>query len=198
MAETARGAAFDDPRFPPVTREEAPELEVSLSILSRLEPIQPSDVEIGRHGLLITSSWHRGLLLAASSGRAQLGSHHLPRTNLPESRPAAECVAARRQDRGFHRRGIFGSGCKAGDPLDCLVETEKTRGSLRFPGPKRLGLLLKAFTAGLAPRRHRGEHLPARKRACRSRSSASCSESQFLRLRAAADPPRGSPALSIW
>lgn len=63
VAETARAAAFDDPRFQPVTREEGPELEVSLSILSRLEVIQPSDVEIGRHGLLITSSWHRGLLL---------------------------------------------------------------------------------------------------------------------------------------
>ncbi len=35
VAESARGAAFDDSRFPPVTREEAPELEVSLSILSR-------------------------------------------------------------------------------------------------------------------------------------------------------------------
>jgi len=63
VAETARAAAFEDPRFLPVTRNEAPQLEVSLSILSRLEVIQPSDVEIGRHGLLITLGAHRGLLL---------------------------------------------------------------------------------------------------------------------------------------
>jgi len=63
VAETARAAAFEDPRFLPVTQEEASELEVSLSILSRLEVIRPDDVEIGRHGLLITLSGHRGLLL---------------------------------------------------------------------------------------------------------------------------------------
>jgi AmmeMemoRadiSam system protein A len=63
VAESARGAAFDDSRFSPVTREEAPVLEVSLSILSRLEPIQPEEVEIGRHGLLVSLCYHRGLLL---------------------------------------------------------------------------------------------------------------------------------------
>jgi uncharacterized protein len=63
VAETARAAAFEDPRFQPVTRGQAPDLEVSLSILSRLEVIQPNQVEIGRHGLLITMGSHRGLLL---------------------------------------------------------------------------------------------------------------------------------------
>jgi AmmeMemoRadiSam system protein A len=63
VAETARAAAFEDPRFLPVTQKEAPELEVSLSILSRLAVIQPGDVEIGRHGLLISQGGHRGLLL---------------------------------------------------------------------------------------------------------------------------------------
>lgn len=63
VAETARAAAFDDNRFPPVTREEAPRLEIELSILSPAQPIQAGEIEIGRHGLLI--SWHgrRGLLL---------------------------------------------------------------------------------------------------------------------------------------
>jgi len=63
VAETARAAAFDDNRFPPVTQEEAPRLEIELSILSLAQPIQPEEIEVGRHGLLI--SWHgqRGLLL---------------------------------------------------------------------------------------------------------------------------------------
>jgi len=63
VAETARAAAFDDNRFPPVTQQEAPHLEIELSILSPPEPIRAEEVVVGRHGLLI--SWHgrRGLLL---------------------------------------------------------------------------------------------------------------------------------------
>lgn len=63
VAESARGAAFDDSRFPPVTRIEAPDLRVSLSVLSIPEPIQPEAIEIGRHGLLVSLGPHRGLLL---------------------------------------------------------------------------------------------------------------------------------------
>jgi AmmeMemoRadiSam system protein A len=63
VAETAQAAAFDDTRFPPVTPEEARELEISLSILSPLQPIRAEEVEIGRHGLLISQHGHRGLLL---------------------------------------------------------------------------------------------------------------------------------------
>src|SRR5579872_597770 len=63
VAETARAAAFNDSRFAPVTKEEAPDLKVELSILSTAKPIKPEEIQIGRHGLLI--SWHgrRGLLL---------------------------------------------------------------------------------------------------------------------------------------
>jgi uncharacterized protein len=63
VAETARAAAFDDNRFPPVSGEEAPHLEIELSILSPAQPIRPEEIVVGRHGLLI--HWHgrRGLLL---------------------------------------------------------------------------------------------------------------------------------------
>jgi AmmeMemoRadiSam system protein A len=63
VAETARAAAFEDTRFSPVTREEAPDLEVSLSILSPLKAVGPEEVEIGLHGLVIAQGGHRGLLL---------------------------------------------------------------------------------------------------------------------------------------
>ncbi len=63
VAETARSAAFEDTRFLPITREEAPNLEVSLSILSLLKVIQAEEVEVGRHGLLVGQHGHRGLLL---------------------------------------------------------------------------------------------------------------------------------------
>ncbi len=63
VAESARGAAFDDSRFPPVTRNQALELRVSLSVLSPLHSLRPEQVEIGRHGLLISLGHSRGLLL---------------------------------------------------------------------------------------------------------------------------------------
>jgi AmmeMemoRadiSam system protein A len=63
VEETARAAAFEDSRFWPVTEEEAPELEISLSVLSPLFPIRPAEVEVGRHGLVISSGSRRGLLL---------------------------------------------------------------------------------------------------------------------------------------
>jgi AmmeMemoRadiSam system protein A len=63
VAETARAAAFNDNRFPPVTVEESPHLQIELSILSPPELISAEAIEVGRHGLLITRHGHRGLLL---------------------------------------------------------------------------------------------------------------------------------------
>ena len=63
VAETARAAAFEDTRFHPVSAEEAPELDVSLSILSLLNPIRAQEVEVGIHGLLVSMAGMRGLLL---------------------------------------------------------------------------------------------------------------------------------------
>lgn len=63
VAETARAAAFEDTRFSPVTKEEAPHLEIELSILSPPKPLQADAIEIGRHGLLISMAGRRGLLL---------------------------------------------------------------------------------------------------------------------------------------
>src|SRR5271166_5836075 len=54
VAETAQAAAFDDPRFLPVTAEEAPSLEIEISVLSPLRVIDPNDVVLGKHGLIIS------------------------------------------------------------------------------------------------------------------------------------------------
>jgi AmmeMemoRadiSam system protein A len=63
VVESARAAASDDPRFLPVRGEEARNLQISLSILSPVEPIRADEVEVGRHGLLISHLGRRGLLL---------------------------------------------------------------------------------------------------------------------------------------
>jgi len=63
IAETARAAASEDPRFAPVKLAEARTLRISISILSPLRTITPPEVEIGRHGLVISQGTRRGLLL---------------------------------------------------------------------------------------------------------------------------------------
>ena len=63
VAETARGAAFDDPRFQPVTSAEVDSLNVEISVLSPLRPIVPGDVTLGKHGLVVIQGSQRGLLL---------------------------------------------------------------------------------------------------------------------------------------
>lgn len=63
VIETARAAAFDDPRFRPVTEDEAPHLRIEISVLSVPQPIRPDQVEVGRHGLIVSAGARRGLLL---------------------------------------------------------------------------------------------------------------------------------------
>jgi AmmeMemoRadiSam system protein A len=60
----AIAAATTDPRFPAVSAQELPDLDIELSILGPLEPVHnPDDFEIGRHGLVVELGMRRGLLL---------------------------------------------------------------------------------------------------------------------------------------
>lgn len=63
VVETARAAASDDPRFSPLNKEEQQNLRISISVLSQLRPISPEQIEIGRHGVVISKNGLRGLLL---------------------------------------------------------------------------------------------------------------------------------------
>ena len=63
VIETAQSAAFEDPRFVPVSSSEAAGLKISISVLSPVAPIRAEDVIIGRHGLIISEGVFRGLLL---------------------------------------------------------------------------------------------------------------------------------------
>lgn len=63
VLEAARAAAFDDPRFIPVKLEEARSLQVSISVLSPLRTVSAEQIEVGRHGLVISVGAQRGLLL---------------------------------------------------------------------------------------------------------------------------------------
>ena len=59
----ARAAALEDPRFEPVRAEELAELELEISVLSAAQGILFEEIEIGRHGLIVTRGWQRGVLL---------------------------------------------------------------------------------------------------------------------------------------
>ncbi len=98
VADTARAAAFEDSRFPPVTLAEGRDLQIELSILSPPRALAADAVEIGRaraaHHHVRTSR----PAAAASGGRAPVGRDHIPAADLPQSRPAAGCVAERGDD----------------------------------------------------------------------------------------------------
>lgn len=59
----AQSAALHDPRFPSLRSAELPSLQIEISVLSALSPIDPKDVEIGKHGLVVATEDRRGLLL---------------------------------------------------------------------------------------------------------------------------------------
>ncbi|MBD3177043.1 MAG: AmmeMemoRadiSam system protein A [Armatimonadia bacterium] len=63
VAQMAQAASQQDPRFPPVAPGEVDGLRVEISVLSQPEPIDPADIEVGRHGLVIERGVARGLLL---------------------------------------------------------------------------------------------------------------------------------------
>jgi len=64
LCDCGAAAATGDPRFPPVTPAEVAGLQIEISILSGLEPVQdPADIDVGRHGLLVQHGSRRGLLL---------------------------------------------------------------------------------------------------------------------------------------
>jgi AmmeMemoRadiSam system protein A len=64
VRDMAAAAAVRDDRFPPVTSEELPALDVEISVLSPRRRIDgPQDVVVGRDGLYIRRGIQSGLLL---------------------------------------------------------------------------------------------------------------------------------------
>ncbi len=59
----AAGAAFEDPRFQPLSAEELARVLIEITVLSPLMDCLPEDVEVGRHGIYVTMGWHSGVLL---------------------------------------------------------------------------------------------------------------------------------------
>ncbi len=70
VIKAARSAAFEDPRFPPLQKEELKDIKIEISVLTvpkLIEVKKPEDylkeIKIGKDGLIIRSSLGSGLLL---------------------------------------------------------------------------------------------------------------------------------------
>ena len=64
IREMARSAAFDDPRFPALSKKEAPEIEIEVSVLSPLKRIQSIDeFKLGRDGIYMIKGYNHGTFL---------------------------------------------------------------------------------------------------------------------------------------
>lgn len=64
VVETAVLAASEDPRFPAVREDELGTLAFEISVLTPARDLsEPREVEVGRHGLIISRDGRRGLLL---------------------------------------------------------------------------------------------------------------------------------------
>jgi AmmeMemoRadiSam system protein A len=63
IEELTVAASTRDSRFEPVRVEEMKDTRLSVSVLSRVQPARAEEIEIGKHGLVITRGPRRGLLL---------------------------------------------------------------------------------------------------------------------------------------
>ena len=64
VATMAVAAASQDPRFPPMNRNELDNFTLEITILSPLEKIDNTDqIEVGTHGIYIIKGFNRGVLL---------------------------------------------------------------------------------------------------------------------------------------
>jgi AmmeMemoRadiSam system protein A len=64
VKDMAEAAAFNDPRFRPVSTDELDFLEYEISVLTPLQKVQDiNEIQVGIHGLLLRNGGRSGLLL---------------------------------------------------------------------------------------------------------------------------------------
>ncbi len=64
VKKMAISAAFEDPRFPALSRDEFNKIDIEISALTPLKRIKNiEEIEVGKHGILIIKGYNSGLLL---------------------------------------------------------------------------------------------------------------------------------------
>jgi AmmeMemoRadiSam system protein A len=89
VKDVAVSSAFDDPRFPPLSPGEWPQVQIEISVLSPFECITDLQrITVGVHGLMVRNGRRSGLLLpqvATEQGwdREAFLSHSCRKAGLP-------------------------------------------------------------------------------------------------------------------
>ena len=98
VSSSAVNAAFRDPRFYPLKKDELPNLDIEISVMGPIEPVRSAEeIEVGRDGLIISRGRQAGLLLpqvATDYGwnREEFLEHTCMKAGLPpESWRSPEC-----------------------------------------------------------------------------------------------------------
>lgn len=69
IIQNAVNAATRDPRFPPISSSELPELNYKVDVLTEPEPIRGTDqLDPKKYGVIVEAGWRRGLLLPDLEG----------------------------------------------------------------------------------------------------------------------------------
>lgn len=111
VADAAYSAALQDPRFDPVTPDELPLIDVEISVLSPFVEIRPEEVVVGRHGLMISSDFARGLLLPqVAEERHWSAERFLEETCRKAGLPSGAWKQGARIQ--AFTADVFGSGCQ--------------------------------------------------------------------------------------
>ncbi len=64
VIENTVNAASKDPRFPVVTEDELDMVDIEISVMTPLTPVEDIEtIEVGKDGLVVERGFHRGLLL---------------------------------------------------------------------------------------------------------------------------------------
>jgi uncharacterized protein len=63
VRDMAMAAAFEDPRFPPLGKNEPGSIDLEISVLSPMEPCRPEDIVPGVHGAYLSKGYRSGVFL---------------------------------------------------------------------------------------------------------------------------------------
>jgi AmmeMemoRadiSam system protein A len=64
ISDSAVNAAFRDPRFYPLRKDEFPNIHIEISVMGPIEPVgDPEEILVGRDGLIVSRGRNAGLLL---------------------------------------------------------------------------------------------------------------------------------------
>ncbi len=64
VQDMALAAAFQDPRFPPLSESEFDDIDIEISVMSPIQRINDvGEIHVGTHGIIIKRGFNQGLLL---------------------------------------------------------------------------------------------------------------------------------------